>query len=164
MNLERRAKDREEATFEIDAAALELLEARVHEIEKYLGIVDIDMAFFKEQKEEDLKKKTAMLDEFVSGVEDKVICTDALLQRFVKLESFLKHGEPFTTQCLDLRHKTDFVAENYESIEKLIKQLEVLKQKEQILSVDPLDDVQVRMQELQRLKLGHNRILLESEN
>ena len=55
-----------------------LLETRINEIEKYLGIEDIDLAYFNAQKEDDLKKRTAYLDEFVYGIEDKVICMETL--------------------------------------------------------------------------------------
>jgi len=60
-----------------------------------LGIEDIDLAYFNEQKEDDLKHKTKFLEEFVFQIEDKVICMEALYSRFVKLESFLKHNESF---------------------------------------------------------------------
>ena len=46
----------------------------------------------------------------------------------------------------------------------MLRQLEALKAREHYLSFHPLMDVRLKMQELQRLKLGHNKILLLSEN
>jgi len=101
----------DQSTFEIESQDLELLESRINEIEKYLGIEDIDMTYFSSHKEDDLKKRTQYLEEFVFGVEDKVICMDQLYQKFIKMESFLKHNEPFSSQCMDLKHKSNFVLE-----------------------------------------------------
>ena len=88
---------------------------------------------------------------------------ETLFNSFLKLEHFLKHSEPFTSQCMNLKHKTDFVAEQYESIAALIKQLETLKVKEQFASVEVMTDVQEKMAEVQMLKLEHNKVLIESE-
>ena len=88
---------------------------------------------------------------------------ESLYGRFLKLEHFLKHSEPFTSQCIGLKHKTDFIADQYESIATLIKQLEQLKLKQQYASVEVMMDVQEKTAELQKLKIGHNKVLIEAE-
>ncbi len=46
------------ADYEVDAKDLEMLEQRIEEIEKYLGIEDMDLAYFQSEDGEDLNKKS----------------------------------------------------------------------------------------------------------
>ena len=45
----------------------------------------------------------------------------------------------------------------------MVKQLEAVKAKEQYASIEVMMDVQEKMAEVQKLKLVHNKVLLESE-
>ena len=47
-----------EGEFELEARDLELLESRVVELERYLGIEDMDLQYFYELDGEDLNKKS----------------------------------------------------------------------------------------------------------
>ena len=46
------------ADYEVDAKDLEMLEQRIEEIERYLGIEDLDLAYFQSEDGEDLNKKS----------------------------------------------------------------------------------------------------------
>ena len=46
------------ADYEVDAKDLEMLEQRIEEIERYLGIEDMDLAYFQSEDGEDLNKKS----------------------------------------------------------------------------------------------------------
>ena len=46
------------ADYEVDAKDLEILEQRIEEIERYLGIEDMDLAYFQSEDGEDLNKKS----------------------------------------------------------------------------------------------------------
>lgn len=41
--------------------------------------------------------------------EDKCFCMKELYTKFEKMESFLKHKEPFSQQCMDLKRKNQFI-------------------------------------------------------
>lgn len=91
---------------EVDPADLELMEKRVSEMERYLGIEDMDLAYFYANDGEDLNKKSQMLEDFMRIAEEKSFCMKELYAKYEKMESFLKHNEPFTTQCMELKHKS----------------------------------------------------------
>lgn len=50
---------------------LELLEKRVFELEKYLGVDHLDMEIFQSEEMESMDKKTQKLDDFIKVIEDK---------------------------------------------------------------------------------------------
>lgn len=50
-------KNLDSCIFELETEDLELLESRVAELEKYLGIEDMDMDYFVKNQGEDLNKK-----------------------------------------------------------------------------------------------------------
>ena len=149
---------------DVDAKDLALLEQRVTEMERYLGIEDMDLEYFYDQDGEDLCKKTQLLDDFMRIAVYKHFCMKELYTRYEKMESFLKHSEPFTQQCMELKHKSQFVIDQLEQLETFLKLLEQIKAREKYLSFDPIADPQDTLQELQQLKLTHNQQLLESEN
>ena len=107
-----RASVREtEGEFEVEAKDLELLESRISELERYLGIEDMDLEYFYELDGEDLNKKSQMLEDFMRVAEDKFFCLNELFAKYEKLENFLKHNEPFMQQCMDLKQRTTFIIE-----------------------------------------------------
>merc|ERR1711957_409930 len=77
--------------FSVAPQDLDLLESRVQEIERYLGIQDMDLDYFLKEEGEDLKNKSTMLEDFMHAAEDKCFCIKDLNQRYEKLEPFLKH-------------------------------------------------------------------------
>ena len=100
-----------EGEFEVEAKDLELLETRISELERYLGIEDMDLQCFYELDGEDLNKKSQMLEDFMRVAEDKFFCLNELFAKYEKLENFLKHNEPFMQQCMDLKQKSNFIVE-----------------------------------------------------
>lgn len=111
-SLRARAPPKEaEGEFEVEAKDLELLESRISELERYLGVEDMDLQYFYEIDGEDLNKKSQMLEDFMRVAEDKFFCLNELFAKYEKLENFLKHNEPFMQQCMDLKQKTNFVIE-----------------------------------------------------
>ena len=57
--------------FKVDLADLDLMEKRVAELEKYLGLDDLDLDTFQLNQLETLDKKAQKLDDFSKVVEDK---------------------------------------------------------------------------------------------
>jgi hypothetical protein len=49
---------------------LDLLESRITEVERYLGIQDMDLAYFLKEEGEDLKSKSLMLHDFMKVAND----------------------------------------------------------------------------------------------
>ena len=72
----------------VSAAELELMEQRVAEIEKYLGIEDMNSSIIN--KVEPLEKRSQRLDDFVKVVEDKHYIMGELFARYEAMEGFLK--------------------------------------------------------------------------
>ena len=60
------------------------------EMERYLGIQDMDLAYFLEEEGEDLKSKSTVLDDFMRAAGDKCFCIKDLVTKFQKMEYFLK--------------------------------------------------------------------------
>ncbi len=85
------------------------MESRIEEIERYLGIQDMDLDYFLKEQGEDLNQKSQMLEDFMRAAEDKCFCMKELYTKYERMESFLKHKEPFSQQCMDLKRKNNFV-------------------------------------------------------
>ena len=81
--------------FELETEDLELLESRVSELERYLGIENMDMAYFSTQGGEDLNSKAFYLEDFMRATEDRYFCINDLFAKFEKMDTFLKHERPF---------------------------------------------------------------------
>ena len=75
---------------------MQVLEQRIEDIERYLGIEDMDLAYFLAEDGEDLYKKSQVLEDFMRTAEDKCFCMKDLYQKYEKLEAFLKHSATFT--------------------------------------------------------------------
>ena len=88
-----------EGPFEIESKDLELMEERISELERYLGIEDMDLAYFNSQEGEDLYKKSQMLEDFMYVAHESYSCIKDIFQKFEKMEYFLKNQELFTDQC-----------------------------------------------------------------
>jgi hypothetical protein len=55
---------------EVSMEDLDLLESRITEVERYLGIQDMDLAYFLKEEGEDLKSKSLMLHDFMKVAND----------------------------------------------------------------------------------------------
>jgi hypothetical protein len=91
--------------YEVTPEDLEVLESRICEVERYLGIQDMDLAYFLKEEGEDLNTKSLVLDDFVNLAQDKFFVMKDLYAKYERMESFLKHQEPFEQQCMDLKRK-----------------------------------------------------------
>ena len=72
----------------VSVEELELMEQRVAELEKYLGIEDYTGLALA--KVDPIEKKSAKLDDFVKVLEDKHYIMGELFQRYEAMEGFLK--------------------------------------------------------------------------
>ena len=89
-------KNMDQIMFELETEDLELLESRVSELERYLGIENMDMHYFQTHQGEDLNRKAQVLEDFMRAAEDKYFCINDLFAKFEKMDTFLKHERPFT--------------------------------------------------------------------
>lgn len=103
-----RVQDKD-AVLEVIPEDIQALENRIEEIERYLGIQDMDLDYFLREEGEDLNQKSQLLDDFIASAEDKIMSLKDMYLRFEKMESFLKNKEPFTQQCMDLKRKNNFI-------------------------------------------------------
>ena len=77
---------------------LEKMEARIEEMEKYLGIENQnDLQYFIKNDIEKLDQKCIRLDDFVKVIEDKNFMLNDLYTKYEQLENFLKNGNRFTS-------------------------------------------------------------------
>ena len=106
--------------FELETEDLELLESRVAELERYIGIENMDMAYFQSHQGEDLNRKAQILEDFMRAAEDKYFCINDLFAKFEKMDTFLKHERPFTEQCMDLKQKTTFITDWIDELQDFI--------------------------------------------
>ena len=56
----------------------------------------MDLDYFMKEEGEDLNVKSQLLQDFMSAAEDKCFNMKELYSKYEKMESFLKHSEPFT--------------------------------------------------------------------
>ena len=113
-------KNLDAAIYELETEDLEQLEQRVAELEKYLGIEDMDMDYFVKNQGEDLNKKAQVLEDFKRVAEDKYFCINELFAKFEKMDTFLKHERPFEEQCMDLKQKTTFITDWLEELQTFL--------------------------------------------
>jgi len=76
---------------------LELIEARVEEMERYIGIENNELEFFIKNDIEKLDIKCNRLDDFIKVIEDKNFLLNDLFIKYDQLENFMKNGNKFTT-------------------------------------------------------------------
>ena len=126
------------ALFDLETEDLDLLESRVAELERYLGIEDMDLEYFTKNQGEDLNRKAAVLEDFMRAAEDKYFCINELFARFEKLDTFLKHERRFVDQCMNLKQKTNFITDWLEDLQQFVSQIEQIKQKEKFLGFEPI--------------------------
>lgn len=85
----------EDMVFELETSDLELLESRVAELERYMGIEGMDIDYFNQHQGENLNTKAQVLEDFMRAAEDKYFCINELFAKFEKMDTFLKHDRPF---------------------------------------------------------------------
>ncbi len=148
---------------------LELMEQRVAELEKYLGIDDVDPEAFGFGKGnsavqlESLDTKTQRLDDFVKIIEDKHYILGELFSKYEQAEGFLKKdsGLDFRLQALpQLQHKANFITECQDHLVEFVDNLEEIQQLEKYLTFEPLVDVPDKIQKLRTLNITHAQQLI----
>lgn len=103
---------------------LEKIEERVTEMERYLGIEGInDIQYFVKNDIEKLDQKCIRLDDFIKVIEDRNFMLNDLYQKYDQLENFLKNGNRFTQQCMDLKTRANMVEESEPHLEGFVKNL-----------------------------------------
>ena len=128
----------EDMVFELETSDLELLESRVAELERYMGIEGMDIDYFNQHQGENLNTKAQVLEDFMRAAEDKYFCINELFAKFEKMDTFLKHDRPFVDQCMDLKQKTTFITDWIEELQSFMSQLDQIKQKEKHLGFEPI--------------------------
>lgn len=104
-------------------------------MERYLGIEGVnDISFFMKNDVEKLDQKCIRLDDFIKVIEDKNFMLNDLYQKFDQLENFLKNGNKFTAQCMDLQTRAKMVEESEQNIEAFVKNLAKVQQLENYLN------------------------------
>lgn len=102
---------------EITMDDLELIEQRIKELEEYIGIdPNTQLEFFIKNDIEKLDVKCNQLEDFVTVIEDKNFMMNDLFNKYDQLESFLKNGNKFSSQCISLSQKSNFIAESQDEI------------------------------------------------
>jgi len=84
----------------------------------------MDLAYFYANEGEDLNLKSQILEDFMRAAEDKCFCMNDLYLKYEKLESFLKHNEPFTQQCMESKHKSNFTLDFLPNLQEFVAKLE----------------------------------------
>ncbi|CDW90316.1 sentrin-specific protease 8 [Stylonychia lemnae] len=151
----------------INIADLDLMEARVMELERYLGIEDQDMQTYQEAQLETLDKKTQKMDDFIKVLEDKHFFLNELFEKckylFIlvisyadeQMESFLKKEPSFKTQCMDLQKKSNLILECQQNLNQFVEYLENIQKLEQYLNFEPVFDVNEKLQDLKKINIQH---------
>ena len=157
-------------------AELELMERRVGDIEKYLGIQEIEEVGGEITAYEALEKKAKRLDDFIKFVEDKHYIMGDLYGKYEQMEGYLKGTPNKDSQSslvspemelrlsqLPLHHKrANLVLECQDDLLNFVDDLEDLQKLEQYLNFDPLVDVPDKLSKLRKLKVAHTSHLLEA--
>ena len=86
------------------------------ELEQYIGVDGQagDINYFVNNDIEKLDQKCIRLDDFVKIIEDKNFMFNDICTKYEQLENFLKNGNKFTSQCIDLSKRSQVVAESEE--------------------------------------------------
>lgn len=119
---------------EVTMEDLELLEDRIEEMERYIGIEHQDLDYFVQKDIEKMDIKCNRLEDFVKVIEDRNFMLNDFFQKFNQIEDFLKKGNKFSSQCLDLGKKTDFVLDGQEGLADFAKKLKEVQQLEHYLN------------------------------
>lgn len=147
----------------IDAAELDLMEKRVADIERYLGIDDLDPESFRGPGAlETLDQKAKRLDDFVKVIEDKHYIMGELFGKYDHLEGLLrKDGGSLRSQHLPALHlKTAFISDCEDTLNNYVGNLEEAQKLEQYLNFEPLIDVPEKVAQLRTLNASHARDLI----
>lgn len=147
---------------EINMDDLAQLESRVEELERYVGCEGFDMDYFLKGDIEKLDSKCNRLDDFIKVIEDKNFMLNDLFTKYEQLENFLKDGNKFQAQCIDLAKKSNFVVENGDYLAAYFKKLKEMQQLENFLNFQPVLDPKEKVEKLKQLDMTHLRQLMKS--
>ena len=139
------------------------MEDRIEELERYLGIEhQNDLQYFIKNDIEKLDQKCIRLDDFVKVIEDKNFMLNDLYTKYEQLENFLKNGNKFTSQCIDLSKRSAMVADSEDYIKGFTKNLKDLQSLENHLNFQPVLDPKQKLEQLRELDMNHMRQLMKS--
>lgn len=124
---------------EITMDDLDLIEHRINELESYIGIdPNTQLDFFIKNDIEKLDIKCNQLEDFVTVIEDKNFMMNDLFNKYDQLESFLKNGNKFASQCLSLSQKSEFIVESQEQVVGFANQMKEIQRLEHYLNFNPI--------------------------
>ena len=78
------------------------------------------------------------LDDFTKVIEDKNFLLNDLYNRYDRLENFLKDGNKFSSQCIDLRRRAGMVEDCEGYIENFAKDCKKVQSLENYLTFAPV--------------------------
>ena len=108
---------------DINMEDLSILEQRVEELERYVGCEGFDMEYFIKQDIEKLDSKCNRLDDFTKVIEDKNFLLNDLFVKYDQLENFLKNGNKFQAQCINLSQRSMYVVDSADNLNTYAKNL-----------------------------------------
>jgi len=99
-------------------------------MEDYIGIDGRELEFFTKNEIEKLDIKCNRLDDFIKVIEDKNFLLLELFQKYDQIENFLKNGNKFTNQCIDLSKKSAFVIDCADHLNQFANKLKDMQSRE----------------------------------
>lgn len=118
---------------------LDKVEKRIAELEEYIGIdPNLELDYFLNNDIEKLDVKCNRLEDFVTVVEDRNFLLSDVFNKTDSLDSFLKSGNKFTSQCIDLGKKSAFVLECQESLQDYSTKLKEMQSVQHFLNFNPI--------------------------
>ena len=104
------------------------------------------------------------LDDFTKVIEDKIFLLNDLYNRYDRLENFLKDGNKFSSQCIDLRRRAGMIEDCESYIEGFAKNCKKVQSLENYLTFSPvhgkyriIDSVEPKskIEQLKKLEMDH---------
>ena len=97
-------------------------------MERYIGIEpNNELDYFVKNDIEKLDVKCNRLDDFIKVIEDKNFLLNDLFVKYDQLENFMKNGNRFSSQCLDLGKRSAFVLESADHLNQFANKLKEMQ-------------------------------------
>ena len=120
-------------------ADLTKIEDRIAEMEEYIGVsAENNLAEFVANDIEKLDSKCNMIEDFARALDNDNLLFKKMFAKYDQLESYMKNGNKFASQCLDLGKKSAHVRNSIEHIGDFAKKLKEVQHLEQYLNFQPL--------------------------
>ena len=140
---------------------IQILEKRIADLEKYIGIEETDIEPSELQQVESIDKKGQKLDDFIKVIDDTNFFLADLYEKYDQMESFLK--EPFKQHCQNLQQKANFVLDQQDFTQEFIEKLQTVQSLEEHLNFEPLIDVKDKLKQVEKIEKQHYDQLVENE-